>query len=59
MMWQLRRWAYFIYMGGIAILIAVPITVLGGSLGWMMGIGLGIGGIIMIILYGANLRQMS
>jgi hypothetical protein len=59
MMWQLRRWAYFIYMGGIAILIAVPITVLGGSLGWMMGIGVGIGGIIMIILFGANLRQMS
>ena len=59
MMWNLNKKGFYIYIAGIAIAILGMIFVFGGIMGAITAASSGFWGVVMIVLYGVNLKDMN
>ncbi len=59
MMWKLKKQGFYLYVTGIVILIACPLMVMGKFLGILSAIGSGFFGVVFIIMYAVNLKEMN
>jgi hypothetical protein len=58
LMWNLRKIGFYLYIAGIALLMAAPFA-MGKVVGIVSGVFVGIIGIAFIIMYGFNLKDMN
>ncbi len=59
LMWNLRKLGFSFYVAGIAVLVISPLAVMGSGLTGMMSAGgAGFFGVLFIVLYALNLKQM-
>jgi hypothetical protein len=59
MMWNLKKTGFYLYIAGVVVLAITPIIILGGSLPGLVGAGgSGFIGVIFIVLYAVNLKDM-
>ncbi|MBR9859252.1 hypothetical protein GYB22_00575 [bacterium] len=58
-MFQLRKFGYYMYVIGIAILLFGPMILLGGNLGLVVGVINSFFGLIFVIMYSANLKHLA
>jgi type III secretory pathway component EscR len=59
MMWNLNKKGFYIYVAGIVIAILGMVFVFGGIMGAITAASSGFWGVVMIILYGVNLKDMN
>jgi hypothetical protein len=59
LMWSLNKKGFYIYIVGILVSIVGLATIFGGLIGALAAGGTGFVGVIMIILYGVNLKDMN
>jgi len=59
LMWNLNKKGFYLYILGIAILIVGMVLVYGGLMGAITAVGSGFFGVVFIILYGVNLKEMN
>lgn len=59
MMWNLNKKGFYIYLAGIVIAILGMVLVFGGIMGAITAASSGFWGVVMIILYGVNLKDMN
>ena len=59
MMWNLNKKGFYIYIAGIALAILGMIFVFGGIMGAITAASSGFWGVVMVILYGVNLKDMN
>jgi hypothetical protein len=58
LMWRLIKKGYYLYIAGIVIAAIGMVVIFGGIMGAVSAGGTGFVGVIMIILYGVNLKDM-
>lgn len=58
LMWKLNKNGFYIYIAGILLAILGMVFVFGGIMGAITAASSGFWGVVMIILYGVNLRHM-
>jgi len=60
MMWNLKKIGFYLYIAGTIVLVISPIVILGNGLPGIMGAGgTGLIGVIFIVMYGVNLKEMK
>ena len=60
MMWNLKKIGFYLYIAGIAVFTLAPIIILGSSLPGLAGAGgSGFIGVVFIVMYGMNLKDMK
>ena len=60
LMWQLRKLGFYSYIAGTALAIILPLIMLGNAfIGGMAAAGSTFIGVIFIVLYAVNLKQMT
>ncbi|MEY2924708.1 MAG: hypothetical protein RLZZ337_1256 [Bacteroidota bacterium] len=57
-MWKLNKSGFYMYIGGVLVLIVGTMLVYGGLLGAVAAGGSGFVGVLFIVLYGLNLKHM-
>lgn len=58
-MWGLRKKGFYVYIAGNAIGVLAPIILLGGMIGWSIGIASLINAALFTALYATNLKHLS
>lgn len=58
LMWNLKKIGFYLYIAGIAVLVASPL-IMGKFIGIIGGIIVGLIGMVFIIMYGVNLKYMD
>ncbi|PCJ64590.1 MAG: hypothetical protein COA58_12700 [Bacteroidetes bacterium] len=59
LMWNLRKVGFYVYIGGILLVIIGMIVIFGPLMGAISAFSAAFGGFIMTILYGVNLKHMN